>query len=182
MAQEKAPKSAAPFRPRLRHRPKTFLPDDGFPVGQLLERFLIQAFLGYLSLLQDQAQCKSHSVKDGFKSRRTTQDIVVDRDHVVDACQHVVGVKPPTFSRCAGTNCGCELRVGNSLRQSPLRWRNLSSDRAANQGHIGVPGRTWSQSGADSISAWARVDSNAGTLPGSDQEVEWAVNDTLVAE
>jgi len=139
VAQEKAPKSAAPFRPRLRHRPKRFLRDDGFPVGQLLERFLIQPFLGYL--LRDQAQCKSHSVKDGFRSRRTTRDIVIDRNHVVDASQHVVGVKPAASSRCTGTNCECELRVGNSLQQSPYRWSKLSSDGAANQDHIRVPGR-----------------------------------------
>ena len=116
-AQEKARKSAAPFRSRSRHRLNTFLCDDGFPVRQLLERFLTQPFLGYL--LRDQAQCISHSVKDGFRSRRTTRDIVIDRDHLVGASQHVVGVKPATSSRGTGTNCECELRVGNSLHQSP---------------------------------------------------------------
>jgi len=83
-------------------------------VGQLLERLLIQPFLGYF--LRDQTQCKRHSVKDGFGSWRATRDVKIHRNYLICTSQHVVAVEPATSSRRTGTDRECELRIWNSFR------------------------------------------------------------------
>ena len=78
------------------------------------------------------------AVEHRFRTRRTSRDVDIHRNNLVNTCNHVVGVFKRSARNRATTNRDYILRLGELLIQAAEHRRHTMHDCARNHHKVGL--------------------------------------------
>jgi hypothetical protein len=104
------------------------------------EKFLLADLRG--RFLRCQTESHRHTIKDGLRPRRTSGNIEIDRDGLLDPAQKTIGIKPDIAATCAISNSENELRIRSGFIQSLKGWQHLAGNWTRDEQHVCMPRRT----------------------------------------